>query len=316
MQFTQLNTIFADQAANLDIAKFEQIAATHSAINAAAFSVDELAVDLSNWAENGASVVAHNDGELKGFIVGKFIDFYHSKKAFFSPDWAHAVADSTPSRLLAVMYAWISRSGQIDQSQVHAISVYAADTATKTAFTNLEFGVHMMEGVLALPESHEIVELPAGYKIRPVVPDDIPAIAKLDEQLWTHLSKPPTYLELREYGYPTDNPKYVIPRDDSYISVAEFKGQLIGFISSRLGVQEFKPMRASNIPAINGAFVDEDHRDSDIAQAMLNDIFRWASQISAPYVTVDFESTNIEGSGFWRSRNFTPLAYGLTRRIP
>ena len=83
-----------------------------------------------------------------------------------------------------------------------------------------------------------------------------------------------------------------------------------------MGLQETRGLRNEAVPGINGAFVDIDHRDNDVGQAMLDDIFRWAKELKAPFVMVDFETTNVEGSGFWRSREFEPVAFGMTRRLP
>ena len=316
MKFTPFNEHFAQQAADLVLEKYELIHPSHTALQPNAFTKSVIASDLTEWAGDGASVVAHEGDRLEGFIVGRFINFYQSNNAFFSPDWGHAVANSNPDRVLTEMYAWLTRSGQVDGSTVHAISTYDADSALKTALHNLEFGVHMMEGVLDIPADQTPLSQLEGITIRSAEPDDVNAIISLDKQLWAHLALPPTSLGVEIGDYPADSPKYRVPREGLYVSVAELEGQLVGFISSQLGVQEFTGLRNPKIPAINGAFVHEDHRNTDIGQALLDDIFRHARAISAPYVTVDFESTNVEGSGFWRSRRFTPLAYGMTRRIP
>lgn len=316
MEFIQLNRQFAEKAADLVIAKYRDTCSAHIAFKANAFTSPELAKDLVEWAEAGASVVAHQDGLVQGFIAGRFIDFYKSKKTFYSPEWLHAVGDPKPDRLLNEMYAWLTRSGQLDESAVHVIGVYASDGAMKSALGNLEFGVHMMDGVLTIPSMLNGMKMAGGFTVRAAESSDVPSIIELDKQLWLHLSQPPISLNLDLADYPEDNPKYRLPRDGSYISVAEIDRRIIGFISCQLGVQESRGLRDPSIPAINGAFVDINHRDADVGQALLDDIYRHARELSAPYVTVDFESTNVEGSGFWRSRQFTPLAYGMIRRIP
>jgi ribosomal protein S18 acetylase RimI-like enzyme len=316
MHFTTYTERFAEQAVDLIVSNYRDISSTHRAFNTNSLAPATLTSDLTEWTDNGASVVAHEDGILRGVIVGRFIDFYQSPTAFFSPDWGHAVADSKHDRNWNEMYAWLTRSGQIDSSSVHAIGIYASDHTLKSALTNLEFGVHTVEGVLELPSQPKTNVEIEGFLVRAAGSHDIPGIIELDKQLWQHLSHPPVSLGINLANYPDNNPKYSLPRDGSYIAIAEIDHQIVGFISCQLGSQEFSGLSNPQIPAINGAFVDVSHRNTNIARALLDDIFDHARTISAPYVTVDFESTNIEGAGFWRSRQFTPLGYGMTRRVP
>ena len=316
MEYFTLNERFARQAADLVISNYRSVCAGNRAFMADAFTSPVLAGDLLEWAGKGGSVVAHENGELQGFVAGRFIEFYQSKKTFYSPEWAHGVAGPVPDRVLNGMYAWLTRSGQVDDSAVHIFGVYASEVAMKTAIANLEFGVHMMDGVLSFPPQPIPRELPAGVTIRAAESGDIPAIIDLDRQLWTHLAQPPVSLPLDLANYPENRSKYVIPREGSYISVAEIDRVIVGFVSCRLGLQETRGLRNEAVPGINGAFVDIDHRDNDVGQAMLDDIFRWAKELKAPFVMVDFETTNVEGSGFWRSREFEPVAFGMTRRLP
>lgn len=316
MNFSQIDDVLATGAAILFIKHYAALCSKNSVHVANAFEQNQLVEDLLEWSANGASVVAHEDGNVHGFLVGRFINWYHSEAAFYSPEWAHSVTPERNGRLITNMYAWITRSGQLDDSSLHAIGIFAPDSPTGSALSNLEFGIHQIEGVFrGLPDDESQIP-PRDIKIRSGVQADLPEIIDLDKQLWAHLANPPTSLELDLSKYPENRSKYQIPRDDSYISVAEVGGKIIGFISSRTGVQESKTLRNPNVPHINGAFVHEDFRDRNVAQYLLQDVFRWADKQSAPHVTVDFESNNVEGAGFWLSRDLEPLVYGMVRRVP
>jgi GNAT superfamily N-acetyltransferase len=316
MNYSHIDAGLAVGAADLFSAQYEVICAKNATHVPDAFEQSQLAEDLLAWALNGASVVAHEDGVIHGYLVGRFINWYHSESAFYSPEWAHNISIDRSGRLITDMYAWLTRSGQLDNSSLHAIGVFASDKSTKHALNNLEFGTHQIEGVFRSFSVGESRISPADVTIRSGIPADLPRIIELDKQLWTHLANPPTSLDVSLSEYPENRSKYQIPRDDSYISVAEIDGRMVGFISCRMDIQESKTLRSSAVPHVNGAFVHEEYRDRNVAQLLLQDIFRWSVERSAPHVTVDFESNNVEGAGFWLSRDFKPLVYGMVRRPP
>ncbi len=309
MQFEKLTERFSEQAADLAVRQFASVCEQDPAYRPDAFSVPDLSRVLVEIADSGVSVVAHEKGQVAGFIAGRFINWYGDNRAIYSPEWAHAAGSS---RSMTDMYAWLGRDGQFDGSSLHAIGTYASDSATRSALTNLEFGNHQIEGVFT--DTSPAANPDAEASVRAATPDDLPDIISLDRQLWQHLATPPTQLDLDLANYPDNNPKYQIPRDGSYICVAEISGRVVGFMSCRTGTQESEALRDHEVPHINGAFVAPEHRNSGVAQALLNDIFRWSTEMNAPRVTVDFESANIEAAGFWLSRKFKPLAYGMTRR--
>ena len=316
MNYSQIDESLVPLAASLFITQYEEVCSKNSIHVANAFERSQLTEDLLEWAANGASVVAHQDGKVHGFLVGRFIDWYHSDAAFYSPEWAHGVTPERNGRLLTNMYAWLTRSGQLDNSSLHAVGVFASDTPGISALNNLEFGTHQIEGAFRNSSNDDSSNPPVDVKIRVGIPADLPGIIDLDKQLWKHLISPPTSLELDLAEFPENRSKYQIPRDDSYISVAEIDGEIVGFISCRTGEQESKTLRNPDAPHINGTYVREDLRDRNVAQLLLQDVFRWSAERSAPHVTVDFESTNVEGAGFWLSRDLEPLVYGLVRRTP
>ncbi|MDP6666860.1 MAG: hypothetical protein QF357_05615 [Dehalococcoidia bacterium] len=132
MEFTVINADVARQAGQVFTDKYQLRKASEDTLNA-----DLANPDLNNteqvsrlvveWAGDGASVAAHQDGVLRGFMVGRFIEFLHACRAFYVPEWGLGVNADNPQRLIGQMYAWLTRSGQLDGSTLHALTVFSAD---------------------------------------------------------------------------------------------------------------------------------------------------------------------------------------------
>ncbi len=319
MKFDPIDRDLAESAVQLFERRYEQIRSVSPVFELNLFEEPSHAETLLDWASNGASVVAHEDGVVHGYIAGRFIKFYGATKALYAPEWAHCVSDED-DKLLTKMYTWLGREGHLSGTTVQIISMFVDDARSRDAMANLEFGVHQIEGVFGSRAAMNGPAMPADVVVRAATPDDLPAIVDLDRKLWEHLNRPPVSLGLDLTAYPhadldAENAKYKVPRQGAYISVAERGGELVGFMSCRNGAQESRALRNMSVPHVNGAFIREDMRGAGIAQALLSDVLRWAKGESAPNVTVDFESTNPEAAGFWLSQDLRPLVSAFTRRI-
>ena len=70
------------------------------------------------------------------------------------------------------------------------------------------------------------------------------------------------------------------------------------------------------VPHITGAFLTPEARGTGAASSLLTALFEWIDDSGWKSATVDFETSNPEGSGFWLGpAGFTPLLYTMVRRL-
>jgi GNAT superfamily N-acetyltransferase len=206
------------------------------------------------------------------------------------------------------MYAWLTRSGQLDESTVHTVSIFANDQPAIAAWSSLGFGVHHIDAARTTRSSDA-----NNDQVRAAIPADLFALSILSQKVYDHLSQPPVHLPVHESEF--DEAKF--PGARSHTSVAEVDGQIVGYMSCQLGAQEAMTLRNDAIPQINGAYLEPEYRGGTLARDMLNDLLAWARTKSASHITTDFETANVEGANFWlHSGGFKPVLTSLVRRLP
>ncbi len=313
MDFSIINSDLAEQAGQIFSDEYQRRRASEDTLNSdlgapGIKNADYLSGQMVEWANVGGSVVAHQDGVVRGYLVGRFIEWFHASKALYIPEWGSAADTDNTHRLIGQMYAWLTRSGQLDGSSVHTVTVFSSDHSAISAWSSLGFGAHLMNAT----RTTRLGETKNGRSARAAGHADLHRLSILHQQLRVHLSQPPVHL-------PPDASEFDrgrLPGPGSYTSVAEADGQVVGFMSCRFGAQEAMCLHNDSVPHINGAFLEPKHRGGTVATALLDDVLAWARRNSADRVTTDFETANVEGAGFWLGSGFAPVLTGLVRRIP
>ena len=107
-----------------------------------------------------------------------------------------------------------------------------------------------------------------------------------------------------------------IERPSRGLWVSRSGDEITGFISAEAGAQEPKSLIDPPTPHITGAYLEPEHRRSGASDALLAELFNWTRDSGWEACTVDFETSNPEGSGFWLGRaGFEPLLYTMVRRL-
>jgi GNAT superfamily N-acetyltransferase len=173
--------------------------------------------------------------------------------------------------------------------------------------SRLGFGIHHMDAV----RSCDAIGSSSADAVRAAREADLGQLSDLNTSLYQHLASPPVYLPPQSPEFTSDR----LPGDDAYTAVAEVDGRVVGFISCRLGGQGSRCLQDPLVPHINGAYLLPGHRGGTLAPALLDSVLAWAREKSCSRVTTDFETANVEGSGFWLGSGFRPVLTTLVRRI-
>ena len=149
---------------------------------------------------------------------------------------------------------------------------------------------------------------PAAVEIRPAVPEDADGIAR-------------TFLESAEYHAELDPERYSTPaletmssryrqalkdasRADSEVVtlVAEFGGEVVGFIDARLERSTDAMHRAMSYCHIAEIAVRRGHRNQGIGGRLLGAAEDWGRRLGAEFASLEYHAANTSASLFYRER--------------
>lgn len=310
MEFSIIDERIAGLAGRLFSTRYQQRRFEESTLQSRLEDTSAVAALVKEWARAGASVAAFEGSTLHGYIVGRFISFYGDEKAFYVPEWGLGTDTENPNRLIRQMYAWLTRSGQLEGSHVHTATLFSIDKVAQSALTSIGFGVHHMDAVKMLDA---VETAPSSIEtVRTARTSDLAGLLGLQRKLAEHISNPPVHLPLNPQ--PFDPNRLSDPKD--IVCVAEMEGRVVGFISATIGDQETDCLRNSSVPHINGAFVEPEFRHEAIASDLLAAIVDRANAMLAPWISTDFETANVEGTGFWLGSGFRSVLTAVVRTIP
>jgi GNAT superfamily N-acetyltransferase len=193
------------------------------------------------------------------------------------------------------------------------VTVPATDAGLVDAWFRLAFGC---QAVMAVREivPHEPVAF--GGTIRRSVPDDLEQLLDLDEALYAHQRRAPSF---SEYDVP--------PRERMRADAADtWDEEYEPFVAERGGRIEGllllyrRPDNDLRVPANNidlaFAATREDVRGGGIGLALTAHAMNWAGEHGFHSMTVDWRSVNLLASRFWTRRGFRPQYLRLYRAVP
>ena len=123
------------------------------------------------------------------------------------------------------------------------------------------------------------------------------------------------HLERAPIFYPTDMERYEqwFMKGDLRVFAAEKDGEIIGFISLEDDAENFITEHAT-MKNICGAYFDENHRETGMAQALLAFIVDMLKTEGVTHLGVDCETLNPTALNFW-GKYFETYTYSFARRI-
>jgi GNAT superfamily N-acetyltransferase len=246
-------------------------------------------------ATRGGEAVAYLAGEIRGEIAT--VGF-----------GGHAASDPEALRDLFAVLA--------DRWEVSrfAVAVPATDEGLIDAWFRLAFGCQFM---WAVQETRPAASVDFGGAIRPSTPDDLEAVAELDEILWLLQARSPSFSGVtvgpreefrKEWSDLWDDPKFIH-------FVAERDGRTVGHALLFRRPEGDLRVPAGNIDLAHVATLD-DVRGTGVGLALTQHVLGWAHDNGFRSMTTDWRSVNLLSSRFWPRRGFRPQYLRLYRAVP
>ncbi|MCH8817165.1 MAG: hypothetical protein IIC92_05485 [Chloroflexi bacterium] len=271
---------------------------------------------LSGWLSTGEGVVARQGGTLIGYLCGRAASGIGGIQISLLWEWAHATHADAPGSLFSDMYtAWCRLSGR-PETMLHMAIVFADDVPTHDCLVQTGFGRHLIDGGRAVGVVQPVqtdVEV-----TRPAL-EELDTVNEMEAGLHAHLDAPPIWRPKSPGGgHVYDRTWIERPSRGLWVSRSadQTGGQITGFMSAEAGAQDPKSLISAPVPHITGAFLKPEARRTGASNALLVALLGWARESRWESVTVDFETSNPEGAGFWLGPGgFQPLLYTMVRRL-
>jgi GNAT superfamily N-acetyltransferase len=196
-----------------------------------------------------------------------------------------------------------------------AVAVPASDEGLTDAWFRLGFGCQFIWAVQA---THPADPVDFGGVIRPGTPDDLEAVAELDEILWLLQARSPSFSGLtvpsrdafrEEWRTLWEEPEFPLH------VIAERDGRTVGHALLYSRPEGDLRVPAGNIDLAHVATLD-DVRGTGVGLALAHHVLAWAHEHGHRSMTTDWRSVNLLSSRFWPRRGFRPQYLRLYRAIP
>ena len=278
--------------------------------------VEEL---LSGWLSNGEGIVAEASGTLVGYLTGRAVTGLGGIRMSFMWEWAHATRIDASATLFSEMYtAWCRLSGR-PETTLHMAITFADDVATHDCLVQTGFGRHLIDGGKAISADDAALEVDSTAEVSRPTLEELDAVNDLEASLHAHLDEAPIWRPKSPGGgHVYDRTWIERPSRGLFVSrTASSSGsQVTGFMSAEAGAQDPKSLMSPPVPHITGAFLRPEARGTGASKALLAALMGWIHESGWTSATVDFETSNPEGSGFWLGpAGFQPLLYTMLRRL-
>jgi hypothetical protein len=278
-------------------------------------TIEVVAELLSGWLSTGEGIVAERGGQLIGYLTGRAVSGLGGVRMSFMWEWAHATVVDAPDTLFSEMYtAWCRLSGR-PETTLHMAIVFADDVATHDCLVQTGFGRHLIDGGRAVGVGDAVGPVVSGVEVSRPTLKELDAVNEMEANLNAHLDAPPIWRPWSPGGGHTYDRTW-IERPSRGLFVSRSEGEVTGFISAEAGSQDPKSLMSPPVPHVNGAFLKPEKRGTGAADALFAALLSWMHESGWKSATVDFETSNPEGSGFWLGpAGFTPLLYTMVRRL-
>ncbi len=221
-------------------------------------------------------------------------------------------AASEPEALRDLFAAMAEHWGGISR---YAVAVPAHDRALLDVWFRLAFGCQFC---WAVRETEPAAPVEFGGTIRPGTPDDLEAVAELDEVLWSLQARPPSFSGIRVPPRASFRREWADLWDDPetfFHFVAERDGRTVGHVVLFRRPEGDLRVPPDNIDLAHAATLD-DVRGTGVGLALTAFALRWAHEHGFRSVTTDWRSVNLLASRFWPRRGFRAQYLRLYRAVP
>ncbi len=256
--------------------------------------------------------VATDKGEIVGYMAAFPVtpSCKGSLPGVFTPEWGHF---AKKEQELPLYYELYKRSCGLFRELglvTHMITHFAHHVSLQNLLYELAFGRFVIDGIRSV-EPLTVPSIPSGFVFREAQVEDFPALGTLSEHLVRHLRSDPIGLFI-----PPAKPNFEESFGSKVVTfVASYAGEIVSVLRALFddgGGCDI--VKGKGTLGINQAYTKDAFRQRGIATHLLQALLHFARSHTIQRVSVDWESANFSGSGFWL-RYFSPVCYSVIRRL-
>lgn len=259
----------------------------------------------------GNGIVALEQGELKGFLIGYEVDELFGKdKGIYVPLYGHAVIEEMKNKLYQKMYTKAADLWVKQERLNHTITIFSHDKEVVNTWFWMGFGLRCVDAMQELKNIKE--DKNVDIEIRKAAYKDIDQMEDLYKKNNQYYEESPLFMPVStEEGI--EGLKDWYEKENHHLWIAYKDNKVVGFIRIQPN-GETVISEHPEVMNITGAYVDDKYRKQRIGISLVNTIFKWLKENEYKLCGVDFESINIIGSNFWL-KYFIPYTHSLVRHI-
>ena len=250
----------------------------------------------------GRGAVATRDGEVVAYVVAEIDD---ERAVVGLAGCAASEPEAVRDAYAHAAREWPSR---------HVVYVPATDSVLIEPWFQLAFGCQFKTGV-----RETAVEPPVefGGTIRSSTPDDLAAVAGLEQMLWQLQVESPSFSGVDVGGEDFETAWAGHWREDGYPlhAVAELDGRVVGHLVLYERPRGDLRIAEGNVD-LSLAGTLPDVRGRGVGLALTAYALTFAHEQGFRSMTTDWRSVNLLSSRFWPRRGFRPTFLRLYRSVP
>jgi GNAT superfamily N-acetyltransferase len=231
----------------------------------------------------------------------------------YVPDLGHAADRGREYDLYRRMYARLAEQWLANGCFLHGLTLYPHEQAASAAWFSLGFGLAVMDALRVVGSPVVGQSTHTDVDIRRASSDDVEQVASMELELCRHLAASPAFLPLVLDGRQSTLENWLAEPDHA-LWLASRDNEAVAYVRFQPSENMVLPTSAQTTVSITGAYTRRDLRGSGIGAALLRAGLQWAGSAGYTHCSVDFESANLPGSGFWL-RHFSPVTHSLMRRV-
>ena len=273
---------------------------------------------LGNMLETQTGVVAISDGKLVGYLTGyaNIPDFKGTSAGVYVPEWAHSTEIGPGKQdVFQPMYNTMSHNWVGEGCFTHAVTFFPSDSTLRDLLYWSGFGLLVVDAIRATDPGnlHADDEPNPEIVIRSANENDLEELVRLDNELFTYLSRSPTFLFADRDDQPETAEEFL--GESSVSIVAEREHHVLACIRGRSQKEDSCTIvQDTSVMGIDFAYTDADVRGEGIGRMILTEILAWGRARQKTGCAVDFESANVLGRAFWL-RHFEAVCFSAIRHV-
>lgn len=304
-----LDDKYLKEAITLAVNEYEQEAWKCKALIQADIR-DKISDTIETLFRNRLGKIAILNNRVVGYLAfsGPIEGAFGDVRGVFSPIGGSAFSGPDRGKLASLLFA--ESAEEIVRNGIFgfALSRYAHDDEVGRSFILNGFGIRCADGILRLSDRKIVERIDTEITFRELTGKDKGLAAPLKQNLTKHLRKAPAF--------------FLVSRDDNYgwlyedqarIFAAEKDGKILGYMSLDEEGETFVSEHSS-IYNVCGAYVEEDYRQSGVAQQLLEYLCQVCESEGKAYLGVDCETLNPTALRFW-NKYFQNYTYSYARRV-